>query len=340
MPLKGYEISLVPSDAEVTFFNCNRRIPDEHFAPPESSDLPNLGISSNHNVVAALVAIAQTVNAGFTLVAARGRQLDDYGFAAFGLTVTPYLVMSIFNLCAQIVTPDYPMLYMVHSPEMEEACKRKRKDDQGEDLGDVLFDGVIGTIVTEAEADVYRVKRKDDHGFTLEPGRSSNYYSSFVPSLENENIVVRYRSRDNEFPLVIPSCVPFRRELAKKVGKTRWLELLLITTVAPIGVGLISLIVMGGISRFQIGNSTLLQRTWTMSWLIVGMASGLSAVFLSWASGELGRFSSRRSRRGCLDWFMILGMFLLLSLLSAPAIGGFVTVGSMLKETGICEKVG
>jgi hypothetical protein len=40
-------------------------------------------------------------------------------YAAFGLTLLPYLVMSVVNLVGNLVTPTYPTLYMVDSYELE-----------------------------------------------------------------------------------------------------------------------------------------------------------------------------------------------------------------------------
>ena len=51
----------------------------------------------------------------------RGDQIERYGYAAFGLTVAPYLVMSIINLIGTVLTPDYSTLFMIESEIMEEA---------------------------------------------------------------------------------------------------------------------------------------------------------------------------------------------------------------------------
>jgi hypothetical protein len=99
-------------------------------------------ISSNYSVSKAGVAIAQTVNAGFTLYKSKGDQLTHYGYAAFGLTVIPYIIMSVLNLLAQAVTPDFPTFYLVHSEELEEARRRGG-----------VFDGVVGSLVPSIPTD-------------------------------------------------------------------------------------------------------------------------------------------------------------------------------------------
>lgn len=54
---------------------------------------------------------------------ARGEQILKYGYTAFGFTVIPYTVISVVNLLANVFLPEYPYLYLVSSPDMEEAIQ-------------------------------------------------------------------------------------------------------------------------------------------------------------------------------------------------------------------------
>ena len=60
-----------------------------------------------------MVSIVQVLLASATLYETRGDQFNQYGYAAFGLTVIPYIVMSIVNLLGNLLTPDFPTLYLV-----------------------------------------------------------------------------------------------------------------------------------------------------------------------------------------------------------------------------------
>lgn len=82
-------------------------------------DLPRPTLSSNYNAVKVVVALAQTVYAMTTLYDTRGDQLQRFGYAAFGLTVTPYLIMSFLNLVANLIRPDYPTMFLVQSSSMD-----------------------------------------------------------------------------------------------------------------------------------------------------------------------------------------------------------------------------
>jgi len=63
-------------------------------------------ISSTYSLAKAFIAIFQTIYAAISLYRAKGEQVELYGYAAFGLTVVPYLLMTILNLIAQLVNAD------------------------------------------------------------------------------------------------------------------------------------------------------------------------------------------------------------------------------------------
>ena len=62
---------------------------------PSSNDMD---LSSSFSFSQATVAMFQLVFASVALYRTRGDQIQRHGFAAFGLTVAPYLTMSIINL--------------------------------------------------------------------------------------------------------------------------------------------------------------------------------------------------------------------------------------------------
>jgi hypothetical protein len=98
--------------------------------------LKKLILSSSYSIPQVIVAIVQMIYASYTLYNTRGDQLNRYGYAAFGFTVIPYVIMSFMNLLGNLLTPDYPTLYLVSSPELEEARSRE----------DARIDGVVGKV--------------------------------------------------------------------------------------------------------------------------------------------------------------------------------------------------
>lgn len=112
--------------------------PDTHFTAPSS---PNsiIEVSATYNLVKAMVALVQSIYAIVTLYRSRGDQISQFGFAAFGLTVAPYAVMSAMNLIGNICRPDYASLYMVENSIMEEARRRGG-----------VFEGSVGRVQEES----------------------------------------------------------------------------------------------------------------------------------------------------------------------------------------------
>jgi hypothetical protein len=80
-----------------------------------------LMLSSLYNFPKLIVSLIQTIWAINTLYRARGDQIQEYGYAAFGLTVAPYAWMSVVNIVANLFNPNYPALYMIRTPIMNEA---------------------------------------------------------------------------------------------------------------------------------------------------------------------------------------------------------------------------
>lgn len=71
--------------------------------------------------------IVQLLFASSSLYRTRGSQIEQYGYSAYGLSVIPYILMSIINLTANIITPHYPLLYIVRSDVLAEAESRANR---------------------------------------------------------------------------------------------------------------------------------------------------------------------------------------------------------------------
>jgi hypothetical protein len=93
-------------------------------------------ISASRNFLGAFVGLVQILYASYTLYLTRGDQTHQYGYAAFGLTVFPYIMMTAMNLLGNLAAASYPALYLVNSPELHEARLRGAK-----------IDGVVGKVV-------------------------------------------------------------------------------------------------------------------------------------------------------------------------------------------------
>ncbi|KAH8808755.1 hypothetical protein F5884DRAFT_675550 [Xylogone sp. PMI_703] len=82
-------------------------VPPHMHVRPKSDAHEKIELSSNFSALQVLWSIAQTIIGCYTLYSARGSQLKQYGYGAFGLTVIPYVIASIVNLLGGLVTRDY-----------------------------------------------------------------------------------------------------------------------------------------------------------------------------------------------------------------------------------------
>ena len=214
----GYAFAIVP--------------PTAHFAIPRTiTGIPRIEVAATYNMVKALVAIAQTCYASLTLYRSRGDQIQQFGFAAFGLTVAPYAVMSIINLIGNLCRPDYASLYMVESSTMEEAKRRGgffegsvgAIEEQGmvcscqfvdgEDVQDVHFtEGSIGETVasfyTEGLTRNWHRRLVDEKEEKTESMCSSVTGHSLKVLNPPENM--DYTSTSGSTLLLVPSCSPLK----------------------------------------------------------------------------------------------------------------------------------
>tara|TARA_R110002003_G_scaffold391_13_gene19494 strand:+ start:1459 stop:3270 length:1812 start_codon:yes stop_codon:yes gene_type:complete len=166
----GYRFALLPHDADF-----------ERSSTGCDGQRPTVEVSATYNMVKALIALAQSAYALTTLYRARGDQISQFGFAAFGLTVAPYAVMSIMNLIGNLCRPEYPSLYMVESSIMDEARGRgglfegavaRVKEDlngsctcdiqDGQDIDDLRFvTGTTGEVEAHFSTSSHSISRKN-----------------------------------------------------------------------------------------------------------------------------------------------------------------------------------
>ena len=84
---------------------------------PKSDDQGSIPCS--YNVIKVIISIGQLLYAAITIYEARGNQIDVFGYAAFGLTVAPYIWMSFVNLLANFLCPQYDSMILVNSPTLD-----------------------------------------------------------------------------------------------------------------------------------------------------------------------------------------------------------------------------
>jgi hypothetical protein len=224
-------------------------------APSEIPREITIKLASSYDIVAGMVGIFQTVSAALTIYRSRGDQINRYGYAAFGLTVIPYALMSIINLIAGLMTPTYQSLYMVSSWEMEEAKAQHGR-----------FDGVVGRVVEN---------KTDD------PGRPRWLKSRFWQELHLrifklcellDKLLAKLLAKLqlNAYQLALEPQL-----LATKRSSSRHPRVFgLLSTVIPM-----PLIIIYFLTHFDPGKSTHAQRSWIMCWLIFSISGSPFSLF-------------------------------------------------------------
>jgi hypothetical protein len=126
-----------------SFTIINREIEFAEFTQDQFSSK----LTSNYGIAKTAIGIIQLVYACITLYRNRGNQLQIYGYASYGLTVAQYAVMSLVNLFANLVTPQYPTVYMVRTNRMKWL---ENRDENGETLGQ--FEGTVADLSRERDS--------------------------------------------------------------------------------------------------------------------------------------------------------------------------------------------
>lgn len=72
-----------------------------------------LQLSCNYKFLTASAGIIQVLSGSMAVYHATERQIPYFGYAAYSLTVVPYILMSIINLVGSMCQPQYPAVFLV-----------------------------------------------------------------------------------------------------------------------------------------------------------------------------------------------------------------------------------
>ncbi|KAF4628106.1 hypothetical protein G7Y89_g10051 [Cudoniella acicularis] len=302
---KGYNWAFVSHDVEFdddfTPSNPATKPPANFMSALSSVFSPSpqglTSISSSYNLVGGLVSLGQTLYTSATLYQTQGDQINQYGFAAFGLTVAPFVMMSIINLMANCLAPSYPALYMVETSVMLEAKGREgcqivgevaklkealdtdRDSSEGREWvpsatfekssdNDDLFINIVlcirtGSLDHSAQQTIPLVVGEEDKSLIpkiVEKGLQVAGQESLIVRLRATETIRLIDGAHERCLLYIPSCPQVGLLVTEKYKLPEYLSFLLATVLA-----LVPIAVIGALSHFQRQKSTHSQRGWTMT---------------------------------------------------------------------------
>ncbi|KAL8402253.1 hypothetical protein RB596_008857 [Gaeumannomyces avenae] len=211
--------------------------------------------------------------------------------------MAPYAWMSAINLLGNLACPQYDCMYIVDSAALREINDwRKRGSTSDEDREKYKVEGVVGTLDETADHD-------------LQP----DYQPRNLSENAYEEYKLRYLRRR-------------RRENRKRLRR----EYVLTFMVAAV-----PLVIVGAISSFRSGQSTVEERAWTMAWLACGL---VGQALVAPAQPLEGRpFINTGTPNRHLYTFTYLWLILTFGV---PSIGGMVIVGKMIRDFGVCQWLG
>ena len=264
---------------------------------PALRNSKNVILGRSTEVASPIVAIAQVIFSLITIYRTRGDQTEKYGYAAYGLSVYPYALMSLANMTKLLVCGRYPFLCVLRTATVVEAEKNGG-----------IFEGAVGNFRVDhwqSEEVVSDSQHDELTAAFSEPPSWVSPFPSFRPQGDYRN-----------YKWIVPI-----------IGS-------IIFVIAIISHPVFVLLVSG----FNRGQSTRAQRIWMLGWLIANGVSAVSILIsseissmerLAWATSPISYL---------LSVFDILAPYLgsrVGGMLIFPtyvfAIGGFVTVGGMLR---------
>jgi hypothetical protein len=144
---KGYKLVVLYPYAQ---FESDLEVQEGNFItkmfkrPPR----PQIKLASTYNLLKIVISLGQLLYGISTLYQVQGDQVERYGYAAFGLTITPYAWMSLLNLVGNCVAPQYSTKFLVSSKTLDELKDEIKRQDLKDDF---RFEGVVGRISPETE---------------------------------------------------------------------------------------------------------------------------------------------------------------------------------------------
>lgn len=111
-------------------------VPETSIVAPliDSSVSTPIKLSCNYSIFKSVIAIIQIVYGALGLYEASAREVPKFGYAAYSLTVIPYILMSLVNLLANICQPQYPTMFLVLNESVEDQPNSCHVDSPETDL--------------------------------------------------------------------------------------------------------------------------------------------------------------------------------------------------------------
>lgn len=319
-------------------------------------DSKNSRIHHPPGVTNMLLSIFQIMFASFTLGISTRHQIPLWGYASYGLSVFPYALMSVMNLICAGLVGGYSSGQILWTPILEESggqydgiigARKLRRPTMGEkaDNGYVAVkmtwshmrpvDGVTTDCAPAPAPSCTPSNPPAD--LRTPPNRRSdsgpNYGPIVIEGLHHNASTGKEESWSKKYVIQGPSDVmssstprftlsalshngPPLEEKLKKLQRITWSETMTIISLFLVAL-LMPYALLHAMTGFQPSASTVSQRVWMMAWLAADQFSSF-VVLVDWLMWKTKH-----------ELIPKRAIYMTLTLLTIPGIGGFVTLGKM-----------
>jgi hypothetical protein len=274
------------------------------------NDFHDFHFSVSQSWLKMALSIAQLMYSCISIYRSRGNQINYYGYAAFGLSVFPYAIMSAANFLCAAWVGQYPCVYALTSPAMHEATERG-----GSFIGAIPVQwsrnksqpSTTPRSSTASEPSSAMMRPNPEAGKSTSSSGSGDSIEAREPT-SGASGEVRAGS--------VATSVPSPEESGSLSAKWSLAIILLSWLVVLAG----QCGFLYGFSRFRKGQSTFAQRAWMMAWVCANQLAFFPFACISTLWPEY--LNVKRNR---------LILFVAMSPLGVAAVGGLVQVGLMMR---------
>ena len=129
----------------------------EYLIQEHLNDTKRLKVHYRPGAMSIVLSLIQIGIGTYNVYTARSSQIPRWGYAAYSLSVLPYVIMSVMNVLCAAIVDSYACAQLLRTPILEESLKR---DDQAPD-----YDGTIGTVRKDLLPENARIGQRGEDGY-------------------------------------------------------------------------------------------------------------------------------------------------------------------------------
>ena len=293
----------------------------EYLIEEQLQDTSISTVPSRQGYVSMILSLTHLVVGSYELYLSWSTEIPRWGYASYGLSVIPYLLMSASNFVCAAYVGSYSSGYLLRTPILDESSRRDNlkpryegtigtpKDTRAQ-MTTVAQEGFTGEGYSAVEMQIQSVKddtplhkqlvvkkeRRDQKGVQL--WTATWYFSvddtsgakSAQPSTGSGSDVANFRVSALSHNGLLSERTGRGLRMSKPFGLSK-LEGTAIYCINVFSIVLIPYLMIYGLTGFHGNNSSTSQRAWMMAWLAADQFSGISVAQLGSSIGWMRMWS-------------------------------------------------